>query len=499
MSEHSQKTVGTLKCTIVPFRLGNDADDLPKCPPYERIMMISRRVQDAREGELRHIASCADCVQSIYEFQTHLKITPLQRLEGALRRAFESQPISRRSGPGTYLQETYGTALYAHFAPAGDLMAQHRLGWRATHLFSRAVRQGAEQLDRRAMATMFDVCSEALVSNATAYTTVPHSVDAIWPLLECVQEAAHPITFERPLRGRYVDLWTRLLEESPLTVRTFLHWGLWELAFRGGDVGNVAISALRKALHATHSHEITPVAALVFQMHPRIAKRFDPGTVAEISTSPELVWMLERATGIKKKLSDLFAAGDQRSTARELSQLFDGIFDKVSMRSQLISTIVVRAGIVQALRALRRSAVCERDIATTIACGLFQDNTDRSRRSLYADLRIYDALRHRDATGWSSNLLELLARLPDYEQHGVVRTVVAAYEDATHDSYDARPPRFVRAGKRWIFTTPISRPFDHFCHGLAKLASASADYVDHVEWANARFDSTRIRKHRVLN
>jgi hypothetical protein len=201
--------------------------------------------------------------------------------------------------------------------------------------------------------------------------------------------------------------------------------------------------------------------------------------------------MLERGAAIKKKMTDIFVIGNQRRAAMELARLFDGVFDKSSLRGQLISTIVVRAGIVQALRALRPAATREKDIATTIALGLFRDNTDRSRRSLYADLRIYDALRHRDAEGWSDNLLRLVSRLPDYERHGVVRTVVAAYEDATHETWDSRPPRFVRVRDGWTFTTPHPRPFDRFCQGLATLANDSDDFACHVEWANARFDGGR--------
>lgn len=502
MSEHSQKTLDALKCTVIPFRSGNDANDLPVCPSYDRTMAIARHVRDAWESELRHIPGCSDCVRRVQEFQVHLKNTPQMLLEEALRRSYAIRMGPRRiARESTSLSETYGTALYAQFAPGNrDPLSQHRLSWRSTHLLARAVGE-SDRLSRRDARSLFDICTVALKSNAAAYMTTAHSVDALLPLLECVQEAAWTIVARTSLRRRYIDLWSSMVDDSPLTVRTVMHWGLWELAFRGGEAGDVAIAALRKLLHSTHAHEIAPVAALVFRMHPKISRHFDRRTVVEISTrySPELVWMLERAEVIKKKLLDIFVACDRQHAAVELTRMFDGEFDKPSLRWQLISTIVVRAGIVQGMRALRQSAPREQDFASTIALGLFRDNTDRSRRSLYADLRVYDALRHRDAVGWSDNLLRLLSQLPDYERHAVVRTVMAAYEDATHNTYDARRPRFAWVQNRWTFVTPVARPFDGFCLGLAHLANRSDDYACHIEWANARFAAAGELRKQALN
>src|SRR5438270_3405890 len=250
---------------------------------------------------------------------------------------------------------------------------------------------------------VFEACAAALIADAKGYAGVPHSLDALWPLLEVVQEAAPAANLHPQVRERYINLWTTLIEDAPITVRTIMQWGLWELAFRAGDTEKIAAAALSRALKGPRAHEVAPVATLVYHMHPKVARYFDTGFAGEMTSrhSPELNWMVERAAMVKKKLIAIFADNDIDRASLALVNLLDDIYQKPSMHWQLISTIIFRAGIVQALRDLPPDTIRERRLPWKVAVGLFRDNTDRRLRSLYAELRILHVLRAHDPHAWS--------------------------------------------------------------------------------------------------
>jgi hypothetical protein len=470
-----------------------EEEEVTACPTIERMTTIATTVAEAHEGELRHIANCAACAYRYSELQRRLGTSPnaefLRETRGALDEA-QSTPAQ-----GTLeLSYAYGELLRSVYQPAlADSNERYGRAWSGTHLLSRVMRASLI-LPRRAAAFVLLVCVAALVTAAKALAVVPHSLDVLWPLLECLQGAGVVVERQPRLQPSYVALWSRMLHEGPITVRTIMQWGLWELAFRGGATGKIATTALEDALAGPHAHEIAPIAALIFHLHPKIAASFDRQTVTETETrySPEFFLMRDRAVSIKKDLWRIFTDDSVSRAANNFVVLVDDVFDKPSMRGQLTSTIVMRSGIVQALHDLGNEGARKYQVTEKVALGLFRDDTDRRRRSLFAELRVFDVLRPSDPCAWSDILIRLLPRVPEYERYGVVRVVVAAYEDAKRPCYDPRPPRFVRTGAAWHFETSRPRPFDGFCSSLAELANDCEEYRQHVEWANARFAERRL-------
>ncbi|MEA2239026.1 MAG: hypothetical protein QOC81_3750 [Thermoanaerobaculia bacterium] len=478
--------------------------ELTACLEFEEMIGIVGNSANAREGELRHIAACTDCSKTFCTLQRNSDDAPQPFFKRALQRAIEK--VGGVTVAAAELCETYATHIFALFRPAtADHRQNYSDAWGGTHALSRAIRKAIDELPPRAAPLVFDACAAALIANAKAYAGVPHSLDTLWPMLEVMQEAAPAADLHPRVREAYIDLWTTLIEDAPITVRTIMQWGLWELAFRAGDTEKIAVAALRRALKGPRAHEVAPVAALVYHMHPKVARYFAPGFAEEMTSrySPELNWMVERAATVKKKLAAIFVDDDLGRAALSLANLLDDVYQKPahrafargqgmpSMRWQLISTIIFRAGIVQALGDLPPGAARERRLPWKVGLGMFRDNTDRRLRSLYAELRIFHVLRAHDPYGWSETMTRLLPRLPDYERHGVVRSVVTAYENGKADWFDPRAPRFVHAGGKWTFQTPVKRPFDGFCSELALLSNDSDEFRCHLVWANSRFEERR--------
>lgn len=467
--------------------------ELTACLGFDEMIGIAGNSANAREGELRHIAACIDCNSTFDTLQRNAGDATQPFFERVLQRALEK--LGSVSAAAAELCETYATYIFALFRPAtANHSESYRAAWGGTHALSRAIRKAIDELPPRAAPLVFDACATALIADAKAYAGAPHSVDALWPMLEIVQEAAPAADLHPGVREAYINLWTALLEDAPITVRTIMQWGLWELAFRAGDTEKIAAAALRRALKGPRAHEVAPVAALVYHMHPKVARYFTSDFAEEMASrySPELHWMLERAATVKKKLAAIFVDDDMGRAALAMANLLDEVYQKPSMHWQLISTIIVRAGIVQALGDLPLGAARERRLPWKVGLGLFRDDTDRRLRSLYAELRIFHVLRAHDPHGWSETMTRLLPRLPDYERHGVVRSVVTAYENAKADWFDPRPPCFAREGSKWTFQTRgVERPFDGFCRQLALLSNDSDEFRRHLVWANARFEERR--------
>lgn len=469
---------------------GNESHDPNECLKFYRARQLAHHVSDASESELLHLSYCNECGPRLDAFRETAGTSPDALLEQELHVLDDGQHHGDEHESVMAMAETHAFVVFLSFSATDRNFEEHaRRGWHLTHALSRAIRQSMEVHTPRGTATVIDGMAAGFVAAASTYVTTAHSADAVWPMVECVNDAVFLVAGEGSgktslLRQHYIKLYGRLLTETPHSIRHLFYGGLSDLLSLGEEAEAIAGAVLRDAVAGEHGDEAKKMLDVLAEAHPALARSIDHDR-----SSPAATKIAGRIAGVRKSITAALASGPFEMTVQEIRAAFAHWFDSVSIAWHVFMMIVVRAGIAEALAGSVRGDTDDAGSIRALQKALFGLDPDRRLRPFIVDIKVFEGTRHAHPAAWSETLIQLLRCLPSFQQHAVIRSAAAALDAMT--ARQDSPPKFERFDESWTFVADVEHSGDRFWHALAKLANESTDYDEHVRWARSRWHARK--------
>jgi hypothetical protein len=460
------------------------------CLKFFRAKQIAHRVSDASESELRHIAFCSDCNARIAAVQRKHENTPARSLERGLD-----------DHDGGFLVRMFAHLLLGYFnAPHHDQEEHAFRAWHGTPALFNIIHHARHTLPSHEVTFIMDASAHALSAAAASWILVPHSFDAVWPVIETVQEGVAAVDGEHLLAPHYVDLVVRVATESPVTVRHLLYWGIFELFDRGEHAAGIAGEVMNRLFHGDYADELMPLAALVIHTRQNVARHLHHEVLSRIPSrsSPFIRSQLDRIDQMTITMKAALACDGAEGAVHTLRAAFSRWFDTSTAHAHVQTLHVVRAAVEHVFADMSTDGEEGRHATHVLTEALFGDDNNRNGRPFFADIKIIEAVRHHHPAAWSRTLADLLEHLPSYKHDGVVRCAVSAYDVTTGDA-SMSLPRFTFHDQRWSFVAPQKTATDKFWERLASLANSAEHYRHHISWVSAHWDTRRARSSAVNN
>jgi hypothetical protein len=473
--------------TVVAFRAGFDESrSVPKCLTFFRTRQIAIRVADARESELCHIRGCNECAARLRAFQRDLGTSPHDAVHDHLRDLVHGieEPVDGEHHI-IEMAELLGRNLFTAFkAPLAEADEKAGYSWNRTHDLLHMLRY-VKKHGGSHVPVLFAGCAVALSHAAATHAIESSSIDDASALAESLEEGIGAVRGSAPLVHEYSKLFSHVAIEAPPVVRHTLLWSLWNLFDHGHEARHSASAALDRIVNSRHAPEVTTTAALIWQLHSH-------GRPQGHCESPELPRMLHRIDKTKEILVSLLTSGRSHDVLYDrLNGLLAHTFDDRSARSQILSLIVTRTALHDALHIAAARSVPSELIQDFISLLLFR-HAEHAPRPLLIDMELAAVASDAFPAAYTNALLDFVRpsgrsslRAHPYERHVFVMSAVKVYNRRLMAG--AIPPRFEHDQGRWTFSGAGKKGIDHLFHELAVIATSDPSYGFHLEWANARF------------
>jgi len=482
--------------TVVPFRAGFDESaDLRECLTFFRTRQIALDVSDAREGELGHVRKCSACSARLRGFQRDLGTIPDDVLHHELQDVVdEFEEPSHSEHHIIDLVEMVGRTLFMAFKarPAGDRDKESAISWHRTndllHVLGYAKAQAGAHI-----AALFRACEAALGHAAATHAIASASPDDVRALSEALEAGIGAVRGSTALLHEYGKLVAHIIVEGPPVVRHSLLWSVWNLFEAGHEARHVASAVLERIVKSRHGGEVTATAALIWQLHSN-------GREQNHCASTELPLLIRRLDQMIRILAQLFTRErcEQRLHDR-LDAMLTHTFDGQSTRSQILGLIVARTATRNALHTAAARGVSPEIVQNCISALLFRHTANRAARPVLIDSELAASVYDAFPTAYVHALIDLLqphgrTALHTYphDRQGIVMSAIKVYVRSSAVT-SAPAARFVHESGRWTFKAAAKSSIDPLFHELAAIATTDPSYVFHLEWANARFATGKVR------
>lgn len=469
---------------VIPIGFGFDLppDRKPQqCLTFARTHEIAMRISSARETELRHIRRCHSCNARFRAFERDLGSDPHHSVHQQVRHVV----IIGLGGSGKAvmapLLQMLATTGYTAYRWPEVTHGDDGHGWHDTHVLAHGLNY-VSTLDHD-VAEVWCRATEAALGHAASTYALSESVDDVWPLLEGLKEGAHAAVRVPHLASRYARLYAHVATEGPPLVRHALLLGLSELHDRGGESHHFARTALDHLFESRHAAEVAAACTLI----TRGAHRAAFINALEIERLHQRIARL--AGAVKAALSSPRhdAAGEEGIDA-----MLHHTFEDRSPRSQIIGVLVAKRAFHDAFEDAHAHKVHHDRVRAFLSECLLRPRSMPAAWSLLTHALLASTAARRFPEAYAGSVLQAIRPhevMPPawtaHERHGLIASALEQYERG-----DLAPPRFEQHGGHWSAVHETPHPIDAFSRGLAALANEHHDYAFHLEWANARFDST---------
>jgi hypothetical protein len=359
------------------------------------------------------------------------------------------------------------------------------VAWSASHLSAfaaRTARRSGELASKKVIVRTFR-------GLACALTAMKHrdgrlTFDAIWPIIEALEELAAVICSSAALRVAFAECYGRLVADQRDPVVTCgLTWGINELLERGSDSCRLARRVTQQVLAADCSDASNALLLFMSKLRPRTDwlvrnVQFSPAGTIIVSD------FLQLARSASEEISRILAgrAGNPRS----LSQIIES-FD----HSSAISGILAMASLKIAFR-----TACTRSIATKNAetglRRLFDTIVAKAtlpNGSVFLAIEAIEAIRDKFPRWCAEAMAERVTGAAPALRIGLFVCLAEGYEEIHAGRLQRRIPRFIatQPGVRFQACTPKTADLDFFGQRIAELSNAGVLLADETEWANKRW------------
>lgn len=481
--------------TVVPIRAGFDEGDvLPNCLTFVRTRQIAIRVAEARESELTHVRNCGACAARLRAFQRDLGTAPEETVHAKLAEVIppveEHHDRHHVTAIITMLATNLFTSMRVAYAEIREDAAEL---WRRTHDLLHTLRY-AKAHGVHAPTVLLG-CGVAMSHAAATHAVHSSSIDHVHALAECLEEGAGAVSSSSSLVHGYSKLFAQVAIEGPPIVRHTLLWSLWNLFGHGHEARHVASSALERLVRSRHAPEVTPAAALIWQLQVH-------GKPPSHCASPELPVLLNRIEQTREIIVRLFTRGYSTDALIErFGHLLSRTFDHHSARVQILGLLVARTALHRALHEAAACGVSNRVVQECLSRLLFRHHEEGARPMLI-DSELAATAADSFPQAYAHALLEAVrphaqaSSEPNRnERHVYILSAVKAYNRGVMSGAPAG--RFHHDDGQWTFSAGGKHGLDHFFHELAVIANCNPSYAFHLEWANARFVAPRSRRGKV--